>query len=422
MQKTAVFVVLGIFILGALPCAADLQNVQVGGALRIRGNFIYEGDQFDTHVNSRHFVEERTRLNVKADFADNISAFVEFDDYEVWGQDFRSNYVTGIDGRANTSDDVELYQAYIEAKEMWGTALKARIGRQELKFGNGWLVGPNDAPAQPYFYGLSFDALRLTYATDQFSVDAFASKLAENSPLQEDGDIDFYGVYGSYLGVENMNFDAYWFLVRDAANFAGSQDTHTFGLRGAGKVDAFDFEADGAYQLVNRDGISDSDAWGGNLEVGYTFDMCTTPRLYIGTAYYQGAEGDDLAFNRLFASKRYGLVLDNMSYLSNMWVVRGGLTANVTESLKIMGTAGYVQSDEARKISPTQNSRKALGLEADVRAEYAYSKDLTFGCGYAHVFMFDGIKDGNYLADNGTAISQLSDGMDYLFFETKLAF
>lgn len=420
MKKMAILIVLGVLVLGALPSSADLQNVTVGGSLRIRGNFFYEGDQFGEHVNSRHFIEERARLNVKADFTENVSAFIEFDNYDVWGGDFRSNYLTGVDSRANTSDDAEVYQAYIDAKELWGTDLSARIGRQEMKFGNGWLVGPNDQHA--YFYGLSFDALRLTYATDQFKVDAFASKLAENSPLQEDGDIDFYGVYGSYLGVENMNFDAYWFMLRDAQNFSGSQDTHTFGLRGAGKINAFDFEADGAYQLVDRDNLDNSDAWGGNLEVGYTFDMATTPRLYIGTAYYEGAEDGDLAFNRLFASKRYGLVLDNMSCLSNMWVVRGGLIVNATESLKIMSTVGYVQADQSRKINATDESRKALGLEADIRAEYAYTKDLTFGCGYAHVFMFDGIKDGNYLGDNGTVIAQLSDDMDYLFFETKIAF
>src|SRR5690606_31870040 len=110
-------------------------------------------------------------------------------------------------------NDVEVYQAYIEANEMFGYPLRLRIGRQELAFGSEWLVGVNDAAA--FFQGLSFDAVRLTYATDVFSVDAFAAKLADTTPLEQDGDVDFYGVYGSYLGLEDIVIDAYWMWLRD---------------------------------------------------------------------------------------------------------------------------------------------------------------------------------------------------------------
>ena len=55
---------------------------------------------------------------------------------------------------------------------------------------------------------------------DTFSVDAWWSKLAERSPAEEDGDIDFYGVYGTYKGIENVTLDAYWMLVRDARKVA----------------------------------------------------------------------------------------------------------------------------------------------------------------------------------------------------------
>ncbi|MCX5757376.1 MAG: alginate export family protein, partial [Candidatus Hydrogenedentes bacterium] len=152
----------------------------------------------------------------RADFTDNVSAFIELDSYGDWGDGFRSNYLTGVDSRPAGTNSVEVYQAYIEEKEMWGTGLKARIGRQEIKLGSGWLIGAGNKA--PYFYGLSFDALRLTYATDQFSIDGIAAKLAENSPASEDGDIDLYGLYGSYLGIENITLDAYALMVRDAAN------------------------------------------------------------------------------------------------------------------------------------------------------------------------------------------------------------
>ena len=168
----------------------------------------------DGQSNSLSFVEQRTRLNVKADFTNEVSAFIELDSYDIWGEDFRSNYITGADNRAASGNDVEVHQAYIEANEMWGFPLRARIGRQELSLGSEWLVGVNDTNS--LFTGLSFDGLRLTYGTDVFSVDAFYATLAEGGANEEDEDVSFAGIYGSYKGLENITIDAYWLWLRDA--------------------------------------------------------------------------------------------------------------------------------------------------------------------------------------------------------------
>ena len=82
---------------------AELQNVEVGGKLRIRGNM------FSLEDNDASFVEQRTMLNVKADFTNEVSAFIELDSYDIWGEDFRSNYLTGA-GYPDT--DSALYTRY----------------------------------------------------------------------------------------------------------------------------------------------------------------------------------------------------------------------------------------------------------------------------------------------------------------------
>jgi hypothetical protein len=194
-------------------------------------------------------IEQRTRLNFKADFTDQVSLFVEVDSYNNWGDNFRSDYFTGVDGFNGT--DVDFYQGYIQADEMWGTPLRLRVGRQELSFGSEWLVGVNDASSA--FTGLSFDALRLDYITDEFNVAAFVSLLA-NSAGPNDFDLDrswnwgarlplvgrlltdfsdrnvadgfmeddtaFAGIYGSYTGLEDIVIDAYWFGLWDQDNGA----------------------------------------------------------------------------------------------------------------------------------------------------------------------------------------------------------
>jgi hypothetical protein len=125
-RNRTVGIVLAVMMV-SLGAFAELQNVQVGGSLRIRG--IFQGGLIP---NNDNFVEQRTRLNVKADFTDNVSAFIEFDDYSLWGEGFRSNYLTGVDSRPNGVNTVSVYQAYIDVKEIGGSPLSLRAGRQEI--------------------------------------------------------------------------------------------------------------------------------------------------------------------------------------------------------------------------------------------------------------------------------------------------
>jgi len=526
MRKTLLVTLAAVLVAGA--AFAELQTVQVGGELRIRANYymntftspgaarlrwpalagfntlsarpigtfggigngigILSPFAWDSKGNDLDYVEQRTRLNVKADFTNEVSAFIELDSYDIWGEDFRSNWITGADARSNSVDDVEVYQAYIEANEMWGLPLRARIGRQELSFGSQWLVGVNDKNQGPW--GLSFDALRLTYATDVFSVDAWAAELAEAGVTEEDGDVWFYGVYGSYKGLENITIDAYWMWVRDARSLNETNFTwfvewledvfnvddydvtniHTVGLRGAGTIGAFDFEAEAAYQwgdagqvgflfkpFLYGDDEADYDSWALNLELGYTFDMAWQPRVYLGFAYLGGEDNRDISwfewwwpfdkpeasvsFNRLFSNWEYSKFID-FTDLSNVLIYRGGVSAMPTESVKLELNVSYFEAD-AEFDSPvyfdfgrfripiapalsfwTDSNDSDLGWEVELVATYNYSEDLSFQAGWSHLFTGDGLADGNFNRLNGLLFNggSDSDDADYLWVETKLAF
>lgn len=524
MRKSMLLVLAALIVLGAAPAFAELQNVIVGGQVRIRGNYymntmtgiensnliwgagLLGGRSIGTGVNfnipgvlglrgwdedehSLDFVEQRTRLNVKADFSNEVGAFIEMDAYDIWGGDFRSNYITGADFVTPTSDDVEMYQAYIEANEMWGLPLRLRIGRQELAFGSEWLLGVNDTSS--FFTGLSFDAVRLTYATDMFSVDAFAAELAEGGPFEEDEDVWLYGVYGSYLGLEDIVIDAYWLMVRDGRRLADTnlgwfgewiEDLfnvddydptymHTVGLRGAGTIGAFDFEAEVAYQFGDAhqvgflfrpfaygDDDAEYDAIGANLEVGYTFDMAWQPRIWLGGAYLDGEDNRDItfwewlspfddpeasvSFNRLFSNWEYSEFLDINGALSNVWLVRGGIQAMPTESVELALVVTYFDTleefDAPAHITIggvripiagpfsfwTMENDSDLGIEAGLYATYHYSEDLTFEAGWAHLFTDDGATDGQYVLLNGLGFSGGTDDedADYLYLETRVQF
>ena len=128
MRLVKLSLVAAVFMGMGFAAQAELQNVTVDGAIRIRGNY-YDGDKSATLGDKQSFVEHRTRLGVKADFTDDVSARIEFDSYQDWGgSTFRSDYVTGIDGYAG--DAVNLYQAYINVDKLWGSPLSLRVGRR----------------------------------------------------------------------------------------------------------------------------------------------------------------------------------------------------------------------------------------------------------------------------------------------------
>jgi hypothetical protein len=412
---------------------AELQNVELSGNLRIRGNYYGYDSLPDVS-----YIQERTRLGVKADFTNDITAFVEFDSYSVWGEGFRSNYLTGIDTRGDA--DVSLYQGYIEVRNMWGVApLTLKVGRQELKFGDQFLVGVNDASSD--YRGLSFDAVRLTYKTDVFSVDAVASKLAETFNNFGKGDTDFYVLYGSYTGIENTTLDAYWMYLRDDGALlpAGNTvDINTIGLRGAGTLGSFDYKAEVAYQFGSIDdlpsacpsgfGTADTDygTFGINSEIGYTFDAAWSPRPFARFAYFGGGDPDrslcsndrTLPFNRLFSNIEYSEFIETTD-LSNVFYYAAGVDLVPMECIKLQLVAAYFAADQAGPVTDDSS----LGWEAGLYGSYQYSEDLVFRAGYIHFFGDDGLEDA-YIAANGLRQwgGDGDDQYDYLYIETEISF
>jgi len=441
MKNTSLVMMMLIMLTGIAPVYAELQNVEVGGSLRIRGNY-YNLDS----LGDLSYIEQRTRLSVKADFTDEVTAFVELDSFDLWGEDFRSDYLRGIDGRADSSDDVEVYQAYIEARSMWGTPLRLRVGRQELAFGSQWLVGVNDAAS--FYQGLSFDAIRLSWIDESFQVDALAAKLGDRviSDFASD-DLDFYGVYASVTAIEDHTFDVYWLYVRDD-NYLTAFDTdlHTVGIRAAGVFGAFDYEVEGAYQFGGVDGLPSAcpagfgeadvkyDSFGVFAQAGYTFDMAWKPRVFARFSWLDGGDPDNspwsndrtLPFNRLFSNYEYTEFFANTDE-SNFFYYGLGLDLAPTEAVTLQLVGGYFVVDEEAQLSGGlfggKSADQNIGLELGLYGSYAYSEDLSFNTGYVHFFGNDGLAVNRFIGNglrawNGSG----DDDYDYLFIETQISF
>jgi hypothetical protein len=433
----------------AVPAFAEMQNVETFGSLQIRGNwYSSSANDFVEEGSSTSYYEQRTTIGFKVDFTEDVTAVIHLDNYGFWGDSFRSEPITGEDYKGSMVGDyenVELYQGYIEMREIGGYAIDARIGRQEVMHGSEWLLGNNSTASD--FRHLSFDGITATYSADSFSLTGGAYKLHDNSGMgglqsisgiygtysslsqasgsQEDGDTDLYLLYGTYTGIEDMTIDGYWIYLRDARDFGMSDNTelHTFGARVAGAVAGFDYEGEAAFQSGDTPFGGDWEGVGLNAEVGYSFDHELNPRVYGGAAFFSGEDttdgSGDLGFNRLFSDWEYSEFLDDTS-LSNVLVVRGGASIEPTEKIGVSGAVSWFQIDE-------DLSDDDLGFEVGLYGTYQYSEDLAFEAGYAHLFVDDATETGAPVHANGLILlggggPMYDEDADYFYVQSSISF
>ena len=115
-------------------------------------------------------------------------------------------------------------------RRIFDTPLTLTIGRQELLFGNGWLLSNMLTPSQY----LSHDAVRLTYTGTNYTVDAFAAKHNDSLRLFEEQK-NLYGIYGTYTGFKPLTMSAYWLYVHDNTDIETAETTSrgwTFAVSG----------------------------------------------------------------------------------------------------------------------------------------------------------------------------------------------
>lgn len=199
----------------------DGKKFKVTGEIRVRGEYVE--NYFDLtdsaasgDVNDDEFGygPYRVRLGVDGKVADNVRVFAELqgaghfgNDGPFWNSTFPpdQSFEPGPD-----QDDINLYQAFIELHEIGGSAVSARLGRQEHTYETELLLGDND-----FYAGTSVDGVRGWWSRDNYDVNLFYYKISENNVFQGIGFPFFTG------GSEDQNFFGGTFR-RDLADDAGT--------------------------------------------------------------------------------------------------------------------------------------------------------------------------------------------------------
>ena len=362
---------------------------------------------------------------------------------------------TGDDRNPNTESDgpFDLHQAYVWLGDAKAFPLTAKVGRQELSYGDERLVGAFDWNN----LGRVFDAAKVRFETKDFWVDGFVGRvvLADDNNFDTSNDYEYLsGVYASTRTLIPKQETQLYFLARNAgtgsltanagaapqAGGASPRDIYTFGLRVKSLPKQFggwDYEAEiaGQFGRLKETAVSvslDQEALAAHVAGGYTWTSAFgTPRVGLE---YNYASGDDNpndnkheTFDNLFPTnhKFYGY-MDFVS-LQNIHEARASSSLRPLKQLTV--TLDYhafwladthdsfytVAGARRGGLAPTPaggyginpNYSSYVGSEVDLIATYAIQSYAILQAGYGHFFVGDYVKgslaglggatDANYL-------------------------
>ncbi len=370
----------------------------------------------------------RTRLHVGYSFCDWSSIYVE-------GQD---SYVEG-DERIPTPDQnrFDFRLAYLDVGNAKRFPLTARIGRQELKYGDERLIGPLD------WHNITrvFDAVKLRYENEDLWADGFVSHVVipDNHNFDMGNEYDWFsGVYaGSKTLVAKTEAEAY-FLARNASvdspnlqatghlvPLATPRDIYTVGTRLKSLPRAYgdwDYTLEGAYQFGRFKDTAmgpslEHEAYAASLTVGYTFRK--VPGTLRVSGEYSYASGDDDAldgkhktFEQLFPTihKFYGL-MDFFAW-QNMHSGRVGVSSKPHKQVEVaMDVHSFWLADDRDafyRLNGTprltdgygrfSEAGKYVGTELDLVVTYAPHPAVQVQIGAGRFFVGDYPSDSFSLA------------------------
>jgi len=442
-------------------------DFQIRERFEYRDNWIDFSDAADVRDDTA--LLQRIRLGLRLDPVEWLSIYAQ-------GQDSRTFFDDPSDGFREfvTNDNpFQLHQANVTLKNPGGYPVFFKIGRQQLNYGDQRLVGAfewdNNARV--------FDSLRLAYEWQDGRIEYFAGYPVFNRTEGFDNPNTHDLFMGLYLTTTNFvpMFDTDWYaFLRDKDKLTPStvqapgeqidgatnpNGTYaTLGTRWKSKKDAFgpwDFGGEFAFQVGNivnpvgfgsvvggvpiNTGRQSLFAGAVHGEVGYTFDVVTSPRLNAQMNWASGdpdpSDGISHTFQNLFPTnhKFYGY-MDRFSW-QNMINPAVGISLKPMDRMKIsldyhlfwlattndpwrFAGQGAVGGPVRYANALTNSPSNFVGSEIDLVFKYDVTKWAKFEAGYSHFFA------GPYIKDTSAPIGapRTAHDADFVYVQLLLTF
>jgi len=418
MSKRLIVVLALLFVAG-IACAAyaEVQNVKVSGDILVSG---VARDHFDlqAHSNTRQYLKEsflmsQIRVRVDADLTDNVTATVRLINERVWnGQN---------DTSANGDSKIDLDLAYVTLKEFLYSPLSLTVGRQEIRFGNGLIMGnakalntstniPGDLTERK-----AFDAIRATLNYDPLVVDLLYAKVRQTTTVtdMDSNTINLAGINATYALNKNTNISGYYFIKKDkfkngnVGNGVGKADQlNTIGgLISGTPIENLSASIEAAYQFGRSDSSITNqkrhDAWALQAMLDYTFaKIKTTPMIGASYTYLSGSKNNttdtrNSGWDPMFYDQKLNNIVYTLLPFTNMVAYNLKASCKPLEDVTIGAVYGYYdvakKSTTATITAPftydganayyttaAYTGKSHLGDALDITATYDYTEDVQF--------------------------------------------
>jgi alginate export protein len=310
------------------------------------------------------------------------------------------------------NNPIDLRQGYVELKFEAPVTVTARVGRQELLFGDERIIGPAD-------WGMSrtFDAADVKIAYGTMSVDLLAGSPVLINPTGFDehkpGE-HFYGAYGSIRNVlPGMNIEPILLFkenlqIKSETGVVGNALIASPGARVFGKTPGrVDYSGEMFFQWgsYSTDHVA---AMGASYVAGWTMNQSVyKPRVSVEYNYASGdpnnKDGNRNTFDQFYPSNHayYGMI-DQFGW-KNLKNARAGFDFLATKKFKLRADFNefYLATVQDSLYGSSGSSvvldRKAtsahIGSEANAVALYQWSKIWKFGAGFGHLFAGEYLKE-----------------------------
>jgi len=202
------------------------------------------------------------------------------------------------------AEEALIDELFAEAKNVFGLPLRLKAGRQEIHFGDRWILfdgTPGDGSRTEFF-----DAARLTLeASPQSTLDLVALWINsqpgdflpvindQSTPLGEQ-DEEAAVLYGSHRFSAAFQLDAHYIYRHISATRSIGEDgnLHVPGFRASGTLlTNWDYFAESAVQMGRKNG-RDLAAWGFNGQIGFRAGGAWNHRFHLGYEYLSGDDPD----------------------------------------------------------------------------------------------------------------------------------
>lgn len=408
MKKILTGLLSFIFILGlAGVCSAEeavAPKLSFGGDIRIRGQILDNNKDLNSKVyDNEQYFRHRTRLWLKGELEEGYTAYVRLAIEPRWGHqdtaytDATMDTSTPPKSAPEWTNHLIIDNSYIEAKNFLGTPVTLKLGRQDLSYGEGFLINEGTAVDGTRTY--YFDAIKLSAAFGDTSADLFTAKVDEGAfSSQPQDDEDLYGLYITNKSLKDHTIEVYG-LQREQRSIGTvvsplkQNSTTAIGARSTGKViENLSYAVELAKEFGKYDkAVTDQDrnAIGGLANLTYAMPQAPTqPSIKLGAYYTSGNktgtkdknEGWDCFYSE-FSKYGYGDILSNIS--KNVAKEEGVWTNHMIYELDIKTTPLpkmttslgflYVMAN----TTPTADTSKIRGRCPQAKLEYQFTQAVS---------------------------------------------